>query len=59
MDDFDRLRITAEIGNWTACLAQPELTEGERRVTQRLIDDAEEALRTGKMPEYKPPWAAV
>ena len=53
MDDLDLLRLTAETANWRACLELPELTPGEREVTQRLIDDAEEAFRTEKMSEYK------
>ncbi len=59
MDALDRMRLQGEIGNWKMCLASQELTEGEREVTQKLIDDAEEALRTGVIPEYKPPWAAA
>jgi hypothetical protein len=57
MDDAERMRLQGEIANWRACLNQPELTDGERQVTQKLIDDAEEALRTGVIPEYKPTWA--
>jgi hypothetical protein len=56
MDDLDRLALQGEIANWNAYLKMLELTDGEREVTQKLIDDAETALRTGVIPAYDPPW---
>jgi len=52
-DDLDRLTLQAEISNWKSCLLDPVTTNGERRVLQKLIADAEKALKTGEPVKYK------